>query len=219
MINFELIHNNWWLFMRGAAISLQIAALGCAIGFSLGTLIGFAQTYGNKAARIITTLYVTIIRGTPMLVQIAFVYFVLPQFGISLGAFWSAVIAIGFNSAAYISQVIRTGISAVGKGQLEAARVLGLSELQTMRYIVLPQAVRVVLPALGNEFVTLIKDSSLASTIGVMELSKEGAFVISRTYDAISVYCAIAAIYLVMTTTLSLLVNKLEQRMGQHAQH
>lgn len=219
MIDFALLKYSLPLLLRGAWVSLQIAALGCAIGFSLGTLLGLIQSSTSKLGRVFVLMYVTLFRGTPMLVQIACAYFILPQLGLSLPEFWTAVIAIGLNSAAYISQIIRSGIASVPKGQIEAARVLGLPKSVITRYIVLPQAVRVVLPALGNEFITLIKDSSLASTIGVMELTKEGNIIRSQTYDAITSYLGVALIYLIMTTTLSIIMNNLEKRMNSHVNH
>lgn len=219
MIDIQLIIQNLPYLLHGAWLSIQIAAFGCSIGMTLGTIFGLMQSSTITVFRWLITLYVTIVRGTPMLIQILFAFYVLPQLGIKIPAFWAATLAIGFNSAAYISQIIRSGIASIGKGQIEAARVLGLSTMQITRYIVLPQAIRVVLPALGNEFITLIKDSSLASTIGVAELTREGALIRSRTLDAISVFCAIAAIYLIMTTTLSLLIAKLEQRMNHNVTH
>jgi polar amino acid transport system permease protein len=118
-----------------------------------------------------------------------------------------------------VSNVIRAGILSVARGQIEAAYTLGLTQLQTIRYIVLPQAVRTVLPSLGNEFVTLIKDSSLASIIGVYELTKEGSFIIARSFNSISIYIAIAGIYLLMTIPLTLYINYLEKRMRHYVSH
>jgi polar amino acid transport system permease protein len=176
------------------------------------------HTSENSLLRSFVTTYVIIIRGTPMLIQIFSAYFLLPQLSIYISAFWTAIIAIGLNSAAYISQIIKSGISSIGIGQMEAAKVLGFSTVDTIYYIILPQALRTTLPALGNEFVTLIKDSSLASLIGVAELTKQGNFVKSKTFDAITVYFAIAVLYLIITSTISFLVARLEKRMNIHAQ-
>lgn len=202
--------------LRGAGVSLQIAGISCLIGLSLGTLLALMQTGTNAISRTFATLYVGLIRGTPMLVQIMIVFYVLPRFGLSLPAFWAAVLAIGMNSSAYLSQVIRAGITSIGKGQWEAAQILGFTRGQTLRYIILPQTVRVILPALSNEFVTLLKDSSLASTIGAVELVKEGTLIISRTYKVIPVYLMITCIYLAMTSVLFIFFSWLERRM-KHA--
>jgi polar amino acid transport system permease protein len=219
MIDIQLIKDSLPLLLRGALVTLEIATLGAFIGIILGTLIGLALTSKALILRWLATVYVTIMRGIPMFIQITATFYVLPQFGINLPAFWVAVVAIGLNSAAYVSQIIKAGIRSIGKGQIEAGRVLGLSNMQITRYIVLPQAFRVVIPALGNEFITLVKDSSLASVIGVVELTKEGNFIRGRTFDALSVFAAVAFIYLIITTTLSLLVNWLEQRMNRHVKN
>lgn len=219
MINFKLIQESLPLLLQGALVSIQIAALGSLIGIFLGTLLGLAQTSKSRVLRWLSTLYVTIVRGIPMLIQIYAAFYILPQFGLLLPAFWVAVIAIGLNSAAYVSQIIKAGIRSIGKGQIEAGRVLGLNNTQITRYIILPQAFRIVIPALGNEFITLIKDSALASTIGVVELTKEGIFIRGRTFDSVTVFFAVACIYLLITTSFSLIINSIEKRMNRHVKH
>lgn len=216
MINTELALLELPNLLRGALVSLEIAACSCVIGLTLGTILGLAQEYAPTIIRWYVNAYVTIIRGTPMLIQIFIAYYMLPQLGIHLPDFWAATIAIGLNSGAYISSIVRSGIASVGKGQIEAAQVLGFSSWQTIQLIILPQALRIVLPSLGNEFITLIKDSALASIIGVVELSKEGSIIRSRTYDAITTFTAVATIYLVMTTSLSIIMHCLEKRMNKH---
>lgn len=219
IIDFQLIIESLPILLQGLKVTLHIASLGCLIGFSLGTLLALLHTSHNAFLRFIVTCYVIIIRGTPMLIQILCAFYVLPQLGLKLDAVTTAIIAIGLNSAAYISQIIKTGITSVGGGQLEAAKTLGLSRSDTIRFIILPQALRIALPALGNEFVTLVKDSALASVIGVSELSKQGRFVISKTYDGISVFFALAILYLIITSTISLIVVQLEKRMSLNAQN
>jgi His/Glu/Gln/Arg/opine family amino acid ABC transporter permease subunit len=216
MINLDLIRSALPHLLHGAWVSLQIAGLALALGFTGGTLLGILQTGNSKLIKWIIAIYTTIIRGTPMLIQIVFLYYVVSMLGINFSAFTTAVIAIGLNSSAYISQIIRSGINAVPRGQIEAAQTLGISKTDTLKHIILPEAVRVVLPALGNESITLIKDSSLASWIGVVELYKEGQTIISQTYDALSIYCATAALYLIMTMTLSYIVSKLEKYVNRH---
>jgi His/Glu/Gln/Arg/opine family amino acid ABC transporter permease subunit len=218
IIDFQLIIQSLPSLLQGVVVTLKIAGLGCCIGLALGTILALMQTSHSALLRIIVTTYVTIIRGTPMLIQILCAYYVLPQLGLSLNALPTAIIAIGLNSAAYISQIIKSGIMSVGIGQFEAAKVLGFSTLDTTRYIILPQALRIVLPALGNEFVTLVKDSALASVIGISELTKEGRAISSATYDYISIYFAMAVLYLIITSTISFIVAQLEKRMSYHAQ-
>ena len=219
MIDVKLLIESLPQLAKGALVSIQIAALSCTIGVTLGTLLGLAQSGKNKFLKALVIIYVTLFRGTPMLIQLTFAFFVLPQIGITIPAFWTAVLAIGFNSGAYVSQIILSGIKSVSKGQLEAAQTLGFNKLQTTRYILLPQAIRTVIPALGNEFITLIKDSSLASTITVVELTKEGMRIQSTTFDALTAYTGVALFYLVMTTTLSLLMAYVQKRMNKHVEN
>jgi polar amino acid transport system permease protein len=216
MINFELLSTYSNDFLQGTLLTLKIASFGCLIGITGGIVLGLIQAQIKGPLAWLVTIYTTIIRGTPMLIQIAFIYFLLPELGFRFSEIWSAIIAIGLNSSAYVSQIIRSGVNAVSVGQREAAHVLGLNHMQTIRFIILPQAIRTVLPALGNELITLVKETSLASTIGVMELSKTGIFCTSRTFDAIGVYGIVAAIYLVITSILTLLVYYLEQRMNRN---
>ena len=218
MINWTIIYSSIPLLLRGLVVTIELASISVLAGLTGGTILGLMQTSGSKILRGIATLFVTVIRGTPMLVQIAFVFFLFQDLGIR-SALFAAIVAISINSSAYVSQVIRSGISSVSKGQIEAGKVLGLSNWQITRYIVLPQAFRVVIPALGTEFITLVKDSSLASTIGVIEMYQEGRHIINRTYDVISVFFAITVIYLIVTTTLSAGVSILEKRLNVDAKN
>lgn len=208
MIDYALIYDSFPALLRGAALSLQITVIALCIGVPFGTLLAFLEGSKSRIVYAIETAYVTLFRGTPMLVQILFVYYVLPQFGVMIAPFWAASLALGLNSAAYVSQIMRSGIDAVPYGQVEAAKTLGLSHFAIIRYIVFPQAVRISWPSLGNEFVTLVKDSSLASIIGVVELSKEASIIRSQTYDAFSVLLAASFIYLIITGTLSYIVKR-----------
>lgn len=213
MISLLLLKNSFSQLLYGAAVSLEITFFSLLIGVIGGTLLALLLLYGNIIFRVIGNAYVTVIRGTPMLVQMVTLFYILPYFGVVIPALISAIIAIGLNSIAYISQVVRAGIQSVGKGQIEAAQTLGFSRIQIIRLIILPQAFRAIFPALGNEFVTLIKDSSLGSVIGVAELTHQGAIVMSRTYDALTVYAGVAIIYLVMTSSTSLILYFLEKRL------
>ncbi len=219
IIDINLIIEYTPILLQGLKVTLQIASIACLTGFVLGTALALMQTSNNAFLRFLVTSYVIIIRGTPMLIQILCSFYVLPQLGLKLDTLTTAIIAIGLNSGAYISQIIKSGIMSVSRGQREAAKVLGLSRSDTIRFIILPQALRVALPALGNEFVTLVKDSALASVIGVSELSKQGRFIISKTYDGISVFFALATLYLIITSTISLIVAHLEKRMSLNAQN
>lgn len=201
--------------IKASGTSLAIAFFASCLGFIGGTILGVLQSGNSKFAKYLIGLYVTIFRGTPMLLQIMFFYLLSLQMGFNISAFTVAIISIGLNSSAYISQVIRSGIKSVPQGQIEAAQTLGISNFNITRYIILPQAIQIVIPALANEFITLIKDSSLASLIGVVELYKRGSIIISQTHDAITVYILMGLIYLILTTTLSIIVLKLENKLNK----
>lgn len=213
MLNMQLLAEYWPALLTGTLKTIQIALFSCMCGIVGGMLLGLAQAYAPKWVTRLIMFMIAIIKGTPMLVQITFAFFLLPQIGVTISAFWTAVFAIGLNSSAYLSSVIYAGITAVSPGQIEAAHVLGFSKFQTIRYIVLPQALSIVFPALGNELVTLVKDSSLASIIGVAELAKEASVMRSRTYDVITTYALVAFIYLVLTGVITLLMNYWQKRM------
>lgn len=200
--------------LQGALTSLAIAFFAISLGLVGGTLLALLLMYGHWSLRLVGNIYVNLIRGTPMLVQIVMLFYILPQIGVMLPAFWAAVLAIGLNSIAYVSQTIRAGIQSVGKGQIEAAKTLGFSRRQTIKLIILPQAFRAVLPAFGNESITLIKDTSLASVIGVAELTHQGSIIMSRTYDALTAYAGVAIIYLLLTGIAALVIYLLEKRLA-----
>lgn len=217
MININLIVTYYPLFLQGIITSLQIAFMSCALGALLGTILGIILASNHKIAKLIAQTYVSIVRGTPMLIQVMGTYVLLTKAGIHIPALWSAIISIGLNSGAYLSQTILSGITSVSKGQIEAAKTLGFSQMQTIRYIIFPQAIRSVIPNLESEIITLIKDSSLASTIGVYEIAQQGKIIISQTYDTISVYFALACIYLALTTLVTILISLLNKKINYHA--
>lgn len=219
MIDVSIVQEYGRLFIQGALASLHIAILSCVLGILLGSIAGIILSGSSKILRFFILCYVTVIRGTPMLIQVTATYFLLIYSGFSISAINSAIISIGLNSGAYLSQIVLSGIKSVSKGQVEAAKVLGFSKNQIMRFIVLPQAIRNMIPAFGNELVTLIKDSSLASTIGGYELTKQGIIVLAHTYDAPTVYLIVALIYLIITSMVSLLVSLLDKKLNNYAHH
>jgi len=220
IINWHLVIESLPFLLQGAVVSLQIAFLSCILGLVLGTILGISLEYGESPIiRWPILFFITLIRGTPMLIQIYIAYYILPQLGIIIPDFWAATCAIGINSSAYVCTIIRSGIASVGSGQIEAAQVLGFTWLQSVQLIILPQAVRIILPALINEFITLIKDSALASVIGVVELSKEGSIIRSRTYDSITIFPLVALLYLVMTTTTTIIMHFVEKKLNRHVKN
>lgn len=217
VIDITIISQYYPLLLRGILVSLQIAFCSCLLGAALGTLTAFAFSSKNKFLQLIAQAYVTIIRGTPMLIQIAATFYILKLSGSSISALWSATLSIGLNSGSYMSQIILSGIKSVHKGQSEAAHALGFNQWQTNYYIIFPQAIRNVIPAIGNELVTLVKDSSLASTIGVYELAKQGEIIMSQTFDAPTVFACIGCAYLILTTIVTIITNFIDRKMNHYA--
>lgn len=213
IINFSFLLDHSVFLLQGIKNTLFISFCSCIIGFLFGIVIALFDEYGSAVIRWFITFYVAIIRGTPMLIQILGAYYLFPMIGIHCSAMLTVIIAISFNSAAYISQIVKAGIASVSAVQKEAAYVLGFSNYQTARYIVLPQAIRTVFPAISNELVTLIKDSSLASTINVVELTKQGRIMMSQSYDALSVFFMLFFVYLAITSIITYLMHLVEKRM------
>jgi His/Glu/Gln/Arg/opine family amino acid ABC transporter permease subunit len=219
MFNYMIASKALPLLLQGTIVSIGLWGIALSMGFVAGTLLGIGQSRGPKILQWMVAGYVWFIQGTPMLVQLSFLYYVLPMVGIVFSGFWTAALAIGINSSAYMSQIIRSGMNAVAVGTVEAAQVLGFSKLQAVWYIILPQAIRIVLPALANEGVTLIKDTSLASIIGVMEVYKVATGVINQTYDVVTLFVMLACIYLILTSVFSMSMSIVQKRMNQYGKH
>ena len=212
-MNFELIQQAFPLLLLGAGVTIEITAGSVAIGLIIGLIIGILRIGQIRVLRIIATIYADCIRGTPLLVQIFLIYFALPMIsGHRVDPFLAAVTACGINSGAYVSEIIRAGIQSIDIGQMEAGRSLGLTWWQTMYHIILPQALRNILPPLGNEFIAMLKDSSLVSVIGFEELTRRGQLIIAQTYGSFEIWLTVAFLYLVMTLAISRLVSFLERR-------
>lgn len=197
----------------GLWITLKISALSLVFALVLGVVAGLGRVASNPAARSLAATYVELVRGTPLLVQIFIVYFFIGSV-LSLSPFTAGVAALSVFTGAYVAEIIRAGIEAVPRGQTEAARSLGMSYPQTMRFVVLPQALRRTLPPLAGQFISLIKDSSLVSIIAITDLTKAGREVVSSTFNPFEVWFTVALMYLALTFSLSLLVRRLERRLA-----
>ena len=212
-MDFELIQRALPILLMGAGVTIEITAFSVAIGFFIGLFVGIARISQFKILRIMAAVYADCIRGTPLLVQIFLIYFALPMaIGQRVEPFIAAVAACGINSGAYVSEIFRAGIQAIDVGQMEAGRSLGLTWWQTMRYIILPQAFKNILPPLGNEFIAMLKDSSLVSVIGFEELTRRGQLIIAQTYGSFEIWMTVAVLYLIMTMAISRIVAFLEKR-------
>ena len=193
--DFSLIWNSLPLLLAGAGVTIEITAIAVGLGFIFGLITSVCRLSGVKILQVIAVCYVNIIRGTPMLVQIFLIYFALPMvIGERINPFVAAVAACSINSGAYVSEIFRAGIQSVDKGQMEAGRSLGLSWMQTMRYVILPQAFKHVIPPLGNEFISMTKETSLVSVIGFEELTRRGQLIIAKTYGSFEIWLTVAAI-------------------------
>ncbi len=209
----DLVFNSFPLLLVGAGVTIQITVLSTAIGFVIGLIVGVARISHVRLLRMLAEVYVEFFRGTPLLVQIFLFYFALPVLtGQRIDTFIAAISACGINSGAYVAEIFRAGIQSVDDGQMEAGRSLGMTWLQTMRYIIVPQAFKRVIPPLGNEFIAMLKDSSLVSVIGFEELTRRGQLIIAKTYGSFEIWMSVAVIYLVMTLTISRFVAYLERR-------
>lgn len=207
----------WRFIWDGLKVTLQVTFLAVLIGIVLGLLVAIVRSTYDKTGKLrildlLCKLYLTVIRGTPVVVQLLIIYFVIFA-SVSIDKIIVAVMAFGFNSGAYVAEIFRSGIMSIDEGQMEAGRSLGFTYSQTMRYIVMPQAFKNVLPALGNEFIVLLKETSVSGYIALQDLTKGGDIIRSQTYTAFMPLFAVALIYLVMVLIFTKLVNMLERRL------
>ena len=208
----SLIARTWSVFVRGVWMTATMAVTSLVLGLPFGLCLALARVQSRRIVSAPAAMYVEVMRGTPLLVQILFVYFVLPSVGINLPAYASGILALTLNASAYISEVIRAGIVSIDAGQMEAARALGMSYWQAMRRIILPQTFRRVVPPLTNEGIALLKDSSLVSVIGLTELARTGQELASRYAAPLTIWPLVALLYLALTFPLTRMAEYLEHR-------
>jgi polar amino acid transport system permease protein len=199
------------LLLRGLFLTLEISLISIILGILIGLITGLARLSSNPAPKWLAIGYIELIRGTPLLVQIYIFYFFIGQV-FSLSSFWAGVLALSFFAGAYVAEIIRAGIQSIHKGQMEAARSLGMNYYLAMRHIILPQAFKRILPPLAGQFISLIKDSSLVGVIALVELTRAGREIGTSTFNYFEVFFTVAALYLILTFTLSMLVQFLERR-------
>ncbi|MGN1400094.1 MAG: amino acid ABC transporter permease [Bacillus sp. (in: firmicutes)] len=211
---FDIIAEYAPLFFEGTLLTIGLSLAGIAIGFILGLLIGLGKMIRNRFLAFPFILYITFFRGTPLFVQILIVHFgVVPALIGTTNAVAAAIIALSLNAAAYIAEIFRAGIQSIDKGQMEAARSLGMSHVEAMRYVILPQAFKRIIPPLGNEFIILIKESSIAAVIAAPELMYWGRAMQSQYMAVWEPYLTAALIYLFLTLTMSFILSRLERRL------
>lgn len=215
-------------FWKGTVLTLELSLLTVIFGCLIGFIATLAKRSKFKLFNVLANIYTQVIRGTPILLQLYFLRYALPSIGINIpmtpgidpdGKLLTCLIALSINSGAYVCEIFRAGLDSVDKGQSEAARSLGLNAKQTMRFIILPQAVKTILPTLGNEFIMMIKESSLVSTLGVFDIMYTQNIVKSLTYKTFEPLIIVAVIYLVITTVLTGLIGMLERKLNTDAKN
>jgi len=205
--------NRWktGLLLKGLLLTLEISVISIILGIVIGLFTGLARLSKSPAPKWLAIGYIELIRGTPLLVQIYIFYFFVGQV-FSLSSFWAGVLALSVFAGAYVAEIIRAGIQSIHKGQMEAARSLGMNYYLSMRYIILPQAFKRILPPLAGQFISLIKDSSLVGVIALVELTRAGREIGTSTFNYFEVFFTVAALYLILTFSLSMLVQFMERR-------
>ena len=218
VLNF-ITDDRWMLLLRGLFVTLKITFFAVILGFVLGFSVAIVRNvYENtkklKILNFICNVYLTVIRGTPVVVQLLIIYFVIFS-SIRIDKSIAAILAFGINSGAYQAEIFRSGINSIPRGQMEAGRSLGFSYAQTMVNIVMPQAIKNVLPTLGNEFIVLMKETSVAGYIALEDLTKAGEVIRSRTYSAMMPFLAVALLYLIMVMFFTYLLKLFERRLAR----
>ena len=214
-LDFSPVWDGWRDLAHGALITIEVTVGAILLGCLIGLAIGLGRL--DPRRRLVyglCTAYVSVIRGTPLLVQLFIWFFGLPHFGINFPAFFCGIVGMGIYSGAYVSEIVRGAIQSVERGQMEAARSLGMPYRTAMREIVVPQALVRMIPPLGNEFIALIKNSSLVSLLTIADLMHEGQKIISTSYRSLEVYLAIALVYFVLTNLTGLGLRLIERRLG-----
>lgn len=199
---------------QGAGMTVQLTILAIILGTGMGLVIALGEISQNRAISGSARFYTWLIRGTPLLLQLFTIYYGLPQLGLTLSPFAAAVAGLSLNSAAYVAEIIRGAIQSIDRGQMEAARSLGMSYLQAMRRIILPQAYRRLIPPMGNEFIALLKDSSLVATISMVDLMRTAQQMYATTFRPVEIFAAAGCLYLVLTTFFTVTFGRLEKRLS-----
>ncbi|QTD92310.1 amino acid ABC transporter permease [Burkholderia anthina] len=215
----DLIIHTLPVMVKGALLTLKFAVASMALGLVVGLVVAIMRIGSNRLASGLAQGYVSLMRGTPLLVQMFVVYYGLPDLGIALDPTTAGIFTLTLNAGAYLSESMRGAILGIGRGQWAAAHSLGLTHVQTLRYIVCPQALRLAVPSLGNTLISLIKDTSLVSVITVTELLRSTQEVIAATFQPLPLYLAAAAIYWVLSTLLTRLQGRVETRLSLPSTH
>lgn len=211
----ELFEKSLPSLMSGLGMTIKMAIFALIIASIAGIIFGLMSISKSKILRGISIVYIYIVRGTPLMIQAMFVYLGLGQaLNVRFDPVVAGIVILGFNSGAYLSEIFRGGIEAVDKGQMEAARSLGLSKTKAMTKVVLPQAIKIMIPSILNQFIIAIKDTSILSVIGIRELMQSGQIIVGTTFKAFEIYGIVAMMYLIVITILTLISKQVERRLA-----
>lgn len=210
-----LLKDNFPSLLSGLWVTIEIAVISLILAVILGIILGICSISTSKILKGISTVYIGIIRGTPLMIQALFLFFGVGQaFGIRFDPMVAAVITLTINASAYMAEIFRGGIQAIDNGQMEAARSLGLSYSKTMRKVILPQAVKIMIPSILNQFIVTLKDTSILSVISIRELTATGQIIIARNYKALEMYAIVGCMYLILITILTLVSSYIERKIS-----
>lgn len=213
-LDYTIVFQKFPILLKGCLVTLEISALSLLIGMVFGIVLALCRMASNKALSALSSFYIWSVRGTPLLVQLYILYFGLPQLGLKLPSMVAGVLGLSLNTGAYIAEIVRSGIQAVDKGQTEAAESLGMNYQQVMIRIIAPQAAKISLPSLVNQFIITLKNSSIVSLVTIIELLRTGEQLIYTTFRSFEVYTTIAVLYLIMNSVFMTFANNLEKRMA-----
>lgn len=216
-MDINVIINELPILLQGSIMTVKLTVITLFLGSLLGIIIALSKISKNFVLYWIATLYTWVFRGTPLILQLFFFYYALPMMGITLTPFSAAVIGLSLNCGAYMAEIIRGGIISIDKGQFEAAKALGFNYFQTMTKIILPQTFRIIIPPVGNEFIAMLKDTSLVSTIAMVELMRSATQIASATFKYTEVLFTAAVLYLIMTTVFTSIFSVVEKRLSRYA--
>jgi polar amino acid transport system permease protein len=214
VLDIDIIIRTMPVLLKGCVMTVELTVITLVVGTVLGIIFALMRLSSNIVLSQISNFYTWIIRGTPMLLQLFFFYYGLPSVGIRLTPFQAAVIGLGLNSGAYMAEIIRGGILSIDKGQFEAAKALGFSYTETMQKIILPQTFKVIIPPVGNEFITILKDTSLVSTIAMVELMRSAQQMYASTFKPIEIFATAAMLYLILTTVFTTIFSVYEKKLS-----
>ncbi|RXJ90449.1 amino acid ABC transporter permease [Arcobacter sp. CECT 8983] len=214
-MDFSAVFDNLGFLLEASWLTIYLSFVSFLIALFIGAVVGTLRSYKlHWLLNLILSSYIEIFRGTPLLIQLFFIYYGLPQVGIAMSSHEAAIIGLSLNFGAYMSEIVRGGIQGIDKGQAEAAISLGMNKIQILIYIIYPQALKLSLPALTNTYAAILKDSSLVSVLSITELTRAGQLIYVRTYEPFEIYLTLGVFYFVMTYSISLISRKIEKKLN-----